>query len=65
MREHFSLSHFIQIKTKNILKQISSLGGAHGNEHTAGQAERDVVERKCLFSLKSVRVFDAHDKNGE
>lgn len=35
-QEHFSLSHFIQIKTKNILKLVSNLGGAHGREHAAG-----------------------------
>lgn len=35
VQEHFSMSHFIQIKTKNILKLVSNLGGAHGKEHAA------------------------------
>lgn len=29
VQKHFSLSHFIQIKTKSILKQIPNLDGVH------------------------------------
>lgn len=31
VQEYFSMSHFTQMKTKTILKLVSNLGGAHGN----------------------------------
>lgn len=48
------MSHFIQIKTKTILKQISNLDGVYGSHQAAGQVQLgDLVEKENFILLKN------------